>query len=373
MKKAVFPILIAVFLLAGCGANGNEKVTTGEIGVIQDDDFGGTYIDETLESFGELGFDFGDSVDFAFDNGVAFEDVPYYSGYYGSMGDLMLACPQGYEHVIIARKYGGSTWEEFHMTPSSKVIVTLNEKGKYLETEEVYNLTYSDVRNDYPSDEVFANYREVKGGKLMPGLFYRSASPCNNEHNRAPYANGLAEESGIRLVLNLSDTKEEYDDYKSLPDFSSFYYDGLCEEGKILFMDLGANYSDPSYQKAVSEALLTATASDGPILSHCVEGKDRTGFVSVLILSLADADYDEIISDYMITFSNYYGITKESEPERYDVIKADADGFLYYLCGAEKGTPMEELDFHQGAENYLRQGGLSDEEIQKVSAFLRGE
>lgn len=89
------------------------------------------------------------------------------------------------------------------------------------------------------------------------------------------------------------------------------------------------------------------------------------------MLALAGADYDEMLSDYMISFSNYYGITKESQPERYDAISETADDFLYFLCGAQTGTPMETLDFEEGAEDYLRQGGLSDDEIQKISSFIR--
>ena len=52
------------------------------------------------------------------------------------------------------------------------------------------------------------------------------------------------------------------------------------------------------------------TEHSGPCLIHCVEGKDRTGFVCALMLALAGASAQEIIDDYMITYYNYYGITK---------------------------------------------------------------
>ena len=44
----------------------------------------------------------------------------------------------GYPHVIIARNYGDSTWEEFGRTEESRVIVTLNKKGKYKANIEAY-------------------------------------------------------------------------------------------------------------------------------------------------------------------------------------------------------------------------------------------
>lgn len=372
MKKIILPLLIIVCFLSGCAAkSGGGQITTGEIGVIKDDDYGGTYIDESIDAFLDLGFEFGDSVNVAFDNGNSFEDIPFYSGYYCPPDGLLLCGYPGYEHVVFARSYGDSTWEEFHMTPSTRVTVTLNEKGKYAQTQEINNLQYSDNRNDYPSDEAFANYREVNGGDLAPGLLYRSASPCDNSHNRAPYANALAEKDGMRFVLNLSDDEEEYEEEKSLPDFSSSYYDKLYQDGKVLFLNLTANYRSDDFAETLSNALLSMTESDGPCLIHCVEGKDRTGFACVLLLALAGADYDEMLSDYMISFSNYYGITKESQPERYDAISETADDFLYFLCGAQTGTPMETLDFEEGAEDFLRQGGLSDDEIQKISSFIR--
>lgn len=42
------------------------------------------------------------------------------------------------------------------------------------------------------------------------------------------------------------------------------------------------------------------------------------------------------------------------------------------LCGAEKGTDLESLDLRAGAENYLRRGGLSDAQIEKIEAYLCG-
>lgn len=74
-------------------------------------------------------------------------------------------------------------------------------------------LEYSDKREDYDSDVVFANFREIIGGDLRKEGFYRSASPCDNQHNRASYANALAEEYGVGFVINLSDNETEYTSY----------------------------------------------------------------------------------------------------------------------------------------------------------------
>ena len=308
-RIAALLILSCVLLstLCGCGndKNSNETatndtaqvVTTGEIGVIKDEEYGNVFIDMTIDEFNALGFAFGDSVDIFFDNGVTLEDIPYYTGYYVPVGELLLCGYPDSPHVKIARNYGDTTWEEFNLTEDSKVTVTMNEKAKYLSTEELYSLEYSDNREDYESDVVFANFREVRGGALREKGFYRSASPCDNEHNRAPYANALAEEYGVKFVINLSDDETEYLAFTVEDGFSSVYYNELFLEGNVLLLNLNANYRSEDFAKTLSDAFLQMTDHDSPCLIHCVEGKDRTGFACALLLALADATSDQIIDD----------------------------------------------------------------------------
>ncbi|MBO4933939.1 MAG: tyrosine-protein phosphatase [Clostridia bacterium] len=379
--KRIISLLIAAALmlsalaLGGCGGSNEEPgeaVTTGEIGVVRDEEFGNVYIDLTIDGFNALGFAFGDSVDIAFDNGKSYEDVPYYSGYYVPVGEMLACGYPGYPHVVIARNYGASTWEEFEMTESSKVTVTLRERGKYMAVQELYALDYSDLREEFDSDIMFANFREVVGGNLKKGGFYRSASPCDNQHNRAAYANRFAEEYGVRFVLNLSDNETKYKAHTEKEDFVSEYYDSLYKEGNVLLMALNANYRADGFAQVVSDAFVKMTENGGRVLIHCVEGKDRTGFVCALLLALAGASAQEIVDDYMITYYNYYGITKEGMPDKYEAVKGNVDDFLYCMCEAEKGTDINTLDLKKGGENYLRRGGLTDGQIAKIEAFIAG-
>lgn len=364
-------LALSVLALGGCG-KAEEKLTTGQIGVVKDEEFGNVYIELTIDEFNALGFAFGDSVDISFDNGKSYADVPYYSGYYVPVGEMLACGYPGYPHVVIARNYGASTWEEFGMTEDSKVTVTLNEKGKYIAVQELYALDYSDFREQYESDAVFANFREVQGGKLKKGGFYRSASPCDNQHKRASFANKFAEEYGVRFALNLSDNEEKYKAHTEAGDFVSEYYDSLYKEGNVLLLAMNANYRSDAFAKTISDALVVMAEHEGPCLIHCVEGKDRTGFVCALLLALADASAQEIVDDYMITYQNYYGITKAGMPDKYEAVKGNVDDFLYCLCGAEKGTDINTLDLKKGGEDYLRRGGLTDEQIAKIEAYIAG-
>ena len=373
MKRRIAAVLslFCLLLCAACGCGtGKKTVTTGEIGVVKDEEFGNVYIELTIEQFNALGFAFGDSVNVVFDNGMTCEDIPYYSGYYTPVGELLACGYPGYPHVVIARNYGASTWEEFKVTEKTRVTVTLKEKGKYSSTQELFALAYSDRREDFDSDIAFANFREVCGGTLRKKGFYRSASPCDNQHNRASCANALAEAMGIRFALNLSDNETKYAAYTEKPDFDSAYYDGLYREGNVLLLAMNANYRSDAFAATISGALYEMTRHEGPCLIHCVEGKDRTGFVCALLLALADASPQEIIDDYMLTYDNYYHVTKEASPDKYEAILQNVYDFLYCMCDAEKGTAPDTLDLKAGAESYLRRGGLTQGQIGEIEAYI---
>lgn len=47
--------------------------------------------------------------------------------------------------------------------------------------------------------------------------------------------------------------------------------------------------------------------NERPYYIHCVEGKDRTGFVLAVLEGFASATYEEITSDFMKSYYNFYG------------------------------------------------------------------
>ncbi len=55
-------------------------------------------------------------------------------------------------------------------------------------------------------------------------------------------------------------------------------------------------------QAQIAEVITTiAAAEDGVVLFHCTAGKDRTGIIAALLLSLAGVDDDTIVNDYAMT------------------------------------------------------------------------
>ena len=59
------------------------------------------------------------------------------------------------------------------------------------------------------------------------------------------------------------------------------------------------NYSSQYFKTQTIKALQAICKNDGPFLIHCTEGKDRTGFVCILIEALAGASYQQIVDDYV--------------------------------------------------------------------------
>ena len=55
----------------------------------------------------------------------------------------------------------------------------------------------------------------------------------------------------------------------------------------------------------VIEALKQITIDDGPIVFYCTAGKDRTGLLSMLILSILGASDEEIVNDYILSDNAY--------------------------------------------------------------------
>ena len=129
--------------------------------------------------------------------------------------------------------------------------------------------------------------------------------------------------------------------------------------------------------------------AEGPYLIQCLEGKERTGFVCALLECLCGADYDEVETDFMRSFENYYGITESSQKENYDMlVRSFLEPMLWAMMGEEadvkkgdvetvdlkkmdlKEVNLKEVDLKICAERYLTEAGMTSEQIQKLRSKL---
>ena len=250
--------------------------------------------------------------------------------------------------------------------------IILNERGKYKKNQDLLDVRYTDNRDDYSSDEVFANFRNVKVGNLKDNILYRGSSPIDNHHNRAKYANDLMKSVGIKYDIDLSDDENYLKKHFEASDFNPDYFKSLYDAGKVSVSPMTMNYKSKEFAGKVIKALSDISKNEGPYYIHCVEGKDRTGFLLAVIEGLVGANYEEIVNDYMKTYDNYYGINETNNKEKYDAIKVNyIDDILRYLAdsdpvGATKDLELSEIDWVNVMGRYITNNGMSEEDIDSL-------
>lgn len=384
-------LAVCAALLSGCAAtpaSGPSEAGGGPVAsqgtsspmlencaIARDADYGNICLDVTIERFNSLGFAYGDSVDVAFSNGYELKGIPYYNGYYARVGELLLVGYPGYSHIEVVLNYGDSLWEAAGLSENDTATVRLAEAGAYRTIQESLNISYSDDRSDYASDEQFGNFRPLEGGSLQDGVAYRSASPIANMQGRAPYVERLMEGVGIAYDLDLSDDADDVARFVQESQGQGVdlsYFKGLESAGAVGKLGLNVSYQSAAFAQKLSSGLIDMSQHEGPYLIHCIEGKDRTGFVCALLEALCGASYEEIVADYMITYENYYGITKESAPDSYNAIAGlNIDGMLAFLAGVDDSTAdLRTLSYEEPARNYLKAASMSDEQINALAARL---
>lgn len=259
-------------------------------------------------------------------------------------------------------------FEEGKTMEDISLLLTLTGKGEYRDEWLIHQLSRTDNREDYSSDAAFANFREIKGGKIGEGALFRSSSPINNEIGRAKYADALVKENGIRTVMNLADSEESILSYMEKEDFASPYYASLFENGDVIALNMGVSFKTREFQASLSEGLTFLASKEGPYLVHCTEGKDRAGFTSALLSALMGLNYQEIVEDYMTTYENYYHIEKGSE--QYEAVKkSNIDSMLSFIASVESDK-LSQVDLSLKAEEFLFAIGMEEETVRKLKENL---
>ena len=228
-------------------------------------------------------------------------------------------------------------------------------------------LTVEALSQEDPADIAFANFRGVTVGNLKDGMLYRSASPVNNTYKRASVVDRMAQKVGIQYIVNLSDNIDEVTEHINKDDYDSPYYLSLHNAGKEVLLDIEVDFRERNFGEKLVKGLVAMTENEGPYLVHCVEGKDRTGFVMMILEALTGASYKEMVDDYMLTYDNYSGINQESNVEKYEKIKKEnIDAMLHYIIGDKKADLTEISDYSGYAKDYLKSMGMSEESIEKL-------
>jgi protein tyrosine/serine phosphatase len=114
-----------------------------------------------------------------------------------------------------------------------------------------------------------------------------------------------------------------------------------------------------------------ADAPPGAVVVHCAGGKDRTGLVVAMALTLAGADPEVVAADYALTAKRNGPIVEgflqqieddEARERVRDYIATPASNMLTALEHLEKQ--------YGGVQGYLRSGGLTQEQVRRLRERL---
>ena len=363
-------VFFAVAVITAILLKPKDNIITEAYSVIHETKFGGVYIKSTISDFNGLGFKYGDSVNVEFSNGYKLEDIPYYNGYYVDIDEPLLIAYPGYDYIKAAVNYGDDLWETAKLTEKDTAIISLNKREKYLKIQKASDLKYSDAQGSTP-DTTFANFRVVRAGNIKTGILFRSASPVDNSHNRAAVVDRLIKDAGVKYIVNLSDSEEDLVTHINKSDFDSPYFLSLYNDKKVVALDMTAQFKSKDFEQKLVKGLTAMANHSGPYLVHCVEGKDRTGYVMMIIEALAGASYKQMVNDYMRTYEEYYNITKDTDKSRYETIKEkNIDLMLYYVTGNSDTNDKENLagivDYDERVKSYLISLGMSEASINQL-------
>ncbi|HEX8919146.1 MAG TPA: tyrosine-protein phosphatase, partial [Chloroflexota bacterium] len=144
---------------------------------------------------------------------------------------------------------------------------------------------------------------------------------------------------------------------------------------KADFTSLANDYKEmlELFQHRVVEVMKRiAGATPGAVLIHCMGGKDRTGLISALLLDLADVPRDVIGADYALTAECLREVDQEYlEHGPGDRAEREKTLVLYSPRSEVMLDVLAHLDErYGGTEAYLRDGGVTTEEIESLRRRL---
>lgn len=152
------------------------------------------------------------------------------------------------------------------------------------------------------------------------------------------------------------------DALEQLPTLEEMYV-GMLEHGATAFAE-------------AARAVAAPTDRAQGVLIHCTAGKDRTGVAVALILDAVGVQRDAIVADYALSERNLAGEWAERMFATVTSMGVPLTPALRALIAGSPASAIEGalawIDARGGAAEYLRSGGLGDDELAGLTARLRG-
>ncbi|NKS98780.1 hypothetical protein GS498_20380 [Rhodococcus hoagii] len=148
------------------------------------------------------------------------------------------------------------------------------------------------------------------------------------------------------------------------------------DDARRFMQDMNRSFvTDPAARAGFAQLLTDLANTAGPQVYHCTAGKDRTGWTSALLQSIAGVSGADIMSDYLLT-NEYTAASMERTYEGIKASRGQAVADIYRpLLGVDAGylqAGLDELAAKYGSvQNYLLDGlDLSPVTIAKLRIKL---
>ena len=369
MKKEKHLIVLSVIIcqlvfsvaLTSCSdddTTDNTPVLKGKI--TSYNEFGAAMLSFTETDMTNAGFTLGDVISITIDDKKEIV-MPYYDGFYTRNGEFLCVAYPTYPSICFTANNIGLP-KELTGLEGHAVTVRMKEKGGCLDVQTALSMKYSNERIEYPdlSDAEFANARTVKAGNIPSGILYRSSSPFSNDIKRDIYVSEYLQQEKVRTVLNLADNEEKMLSYKDIPPYSL----SLWKEGNVILCPLKADPTADDYNNRLIEALKQLPSHPAPYLVHCMEGKDRTGYVCALLEGLCGATYEEIVADYLVTYDNYYYINPAKDPVLCNtLVSLRLNTCLMFYANVSDESQLPNIDYAKAFSSYLLSHGMTQQQL----------
>jgi protein-tyrosine phosphatase len=173
---------------------------------------------------------------------------------------------------------------------------------------------------------------------------------------------------GVRTIVDLRDPSE-LEELPPRAELAALHVPVLDFGDRAFWDAFGGTWDTPRFYKASLErwqprfaeaVVAVARAEPGGVLVHCQVGRDRTGLVCALLLSLAGVPAEEIAADYALS-------SERLRPLYERLLREAADDSVRERLNHENNSKAEwMLSVLEGldAERYLLEGGATSEDLQ---------
>ncbi|WP_305091785.1 tyrosine-protein phosphatase [Prescottella sp. R16] len=231
-------------------------------------------------------------------------------------------------------------------------------------------------------------YTTADGHRVRAGVFYRSNALTTDDADAA-----VLDTLGIARVFDLRTTAEIEKDPDRVPagaEYTNVDIVGDTSSGAVaasvdlstpesaaaVLVDANRQFvTNPAMRDRFGALLTEMAATDGPQLFHCTAGKDRAGWTSAMLLTIAGVDRDTVMENYLST-NEYSKASIDAKAAAVTAAKGEQAGAaMRVLMGVSPEfltAGFDAIDAQFGSvDRYLTDGlGLSDATLETLRAKL---